>query len=106
MNTGEIISAVEIGAMTLIDLRDLVEVQSSGLASGALHIPLANLIDKADPSSPNHDPRLSPDKPIAVYSAAGHRSAVARSILVHFGYRVENIGGFYDWAVAGGAVTR
>lgn len=106
MKTTDIISAAEIGAITVIDLRDAAEVQSSGWASGALHIPLPMLANAANPNSPDFNPRLTFDRPIAVYSAAGNRSAKGKKILIELGYRVENIGGFYDWAVAGGAVTR
>lgn len=106
MNTSEIITAAEIGAMTVIDLRDLTELQSSGYAAGALHIPLVDLIAKADPSSPQHDKRITLTKPIAVYSAAGRRAKIAVQLLNGFGYKALDIGGFYVWAAAGGPVSR
>lgn len=106
MNTAEIITAAEIGQMTLIDLRDAEELHSSGYASGALHIPLRDLIAKADPTSPQYDRRLARDKPVAVYSAAGRRSRIAVQLLDGFGYKAVDIGGFYVWAAAGGPVTR
>ncbi len=106
MKTTEVISAVELGKMIVIDLRDAVEMHSSGWASGALHIPLIELSQKADPTSPSFDTRLATGKPIALYSAAGARSAKGQRILADLGYKVVNLGGFYDWAVAGGAITR
>jgi rhodanese-related sulfurtransferase len=106
MKTSEIITAAEIGALTVIDLRDLTELQSSGYASGAIHIPLRDLIAKADPSSAQHDKRISLTKPIAVYSAAGRRAKIAVQLLNGFGYNAQDIGGFYVWAAAGGPVTR
>ncbi len=105
MNTKEIITAAEIGAITLIDLRDAPELHSSGQATGALHIPLAELVAKADPSSPQHDRRIAQGKPIAVYSAAGRRSKIAIQVLNGFGYQAVDIGGFYVWAAAGGPVS-
>ena len=106
MKTADIITAAEIGAMTVIDLRDTEELHSSGYASGALHIPLNDLIAKADPSSPQHDRRLMREKPLAVYSAAGRRSRIAVQLLTGFGYKAVDIGGFYVWAAAGGPVSR
>lgn len=106
MKTSDIITAAEIGAMTLIDLRDLTELHSSGYAAGALHIPLVDLIAKADPTSPRHDKRISMSKPIAVYSAGGRRAKIAVQLLNGFGYNAVDIGGFYVWAAAGGPVSR
>lgn len=106
MKTTDVISAVELGKMIVIDLRDAVEMRSSGWASGSIHIPLADLAQKADPNNAQFDPRLGEGKPIALYSAAGARSAKGQQILLNLGYHVVNLGGFYDWAVAGGAVTR
>lgn len=106
MKTAEIIIAAEIGAMTVIDLRDAEELHSSGYASGALHIPLNDLAAKADPSSPQHDRRLVPGIPVAVYSAGCRRSRIAIQLLNGFGYQAMDIGGFYVWAAAGGPVSR
>jgi rhodanese-related sulfurtransferase len=106
MKTAEIIIAAEIGAMTVIDLRDAEELHSSGYASGALHIPLNDLAAKADPSSPQHDRRLVPGIPVAVYSAGCRRSRIAIQLLSGFGYEAMDIGGFYVWAAAGGPVSR
>jgi rhodanese-related sulfurtransferase len=106
MKTAEIITAAEIGALTVIDLRDAEELHSSGYASGALHIPLNDLVARADPSSPMHDRRLVRGKPVAVYSAAGRRARIAVQLLNGFGYQAMDIGGFYVWAAAGGPVSR
>jgi rhodanese-related sulfurtransferase len=105
MNTADIIKASEIGAITVIDLRDAPELHSSGQATGALHIPLVDLVAKADPSSPQYDKRIVQGKPIAVYSAAGRRSKIAIQVLSGFGYKAVDIGGFYVWAAAGGPVS-
>ncbi len=105
MDTQEIIKASEIGAITVIDLRDSIELHSSGQATGALHIPLADLVAKADPSSAKYDKRIVQGKPIAVYSAAARRSQIAVQVLQGFGYQAVDIGGFYVWAAAGGPVS-
>ena len=93
------------GGLTLIDVRDLAELRATGTAAGAVHAPLMRLADKADPRHPDHDPALDPSRPVAVFCASGGRSQMAAEMLVKMGYReVYNLGGFYDWASAGGAV--
>jgi rhodanese-related sulfurtransferase len=106
MTIQSIIAAAAKGELTVIDVRELAEVQSSGLAAGAVHIPLALLSLKADPSSPDYDARLAPSKPVAVYCAMGGRAGMAAQALSRLGYDATNIGGFSDWATAGGPVSR
>jgi rhodanese-related sulfurtransferase len=93
------------GRLTLIDVREAVEVQKSGRAKGALNIPLGALATRADPAHPDFHPELSPEKPVAVYCFSGMRSAKAAQHLRALGYaQVQNIGGLRDWVKAGGAV--
>lgn len=94
------------GKITLLDVRELAEVQASGLAKGAVHIPLAMVPLRADRQAPDHDPRLDPAKPVAVYCAAGGRAGRAAGLLASLGYTAHNIGGFADWCAAGGEVER
>ena len=102
----DVIKAAASGAITVIDVREASEVQASGQAKGALHIPLATLAMKADPKSPDYDARIAQGKPIAVYCAAGGRAGMAATTLGRMGYEAVNIGGFGDWAAAGGPVSR
>ncbi len=102
----DVIKGAASGALTVIDVREFSEVQASGQAKGALHIPLAMLAMKADPKSPDFDKRIAQDKPIAVYCAVGGRAGMAASTLGRMGYDTMNIGGFSDWAAAGGPVSR
>ncbi|OYX41783.1 MAG: sulfurtransferase [Rhodobacterales bacterium 32-67-9] len=98
---------VKAGELILIDVRDGSELAASGRAEGALHVPLALLKMKCDPSSPECLAELSPEKPVALYCASGARSQVAAQMLGAMGYaEVYNIGGLYDWHAAGGTVTR
>lgn len=94
------------GKITLLDVRELAEVQASGLAKGAVHIPLALVPLRVDRQAPDHDPRLDPAKPVAVYCAAGGRAGRAADLLASLGYAAHNIGGFADWCAAGGEVER
>ncbi len=102
----DVIKAAASGAVTVIDVREASEVQASGQAKGALHIPLATLAMKADPKSPDYDARIAQGKPIAVYCAVGGRAGMAATTLGRMGYEAINIGGFGDWAAAGGPVSR
>lgn len=102
----DIIAAAATGAVTVIDVRESSEVQATGQAKGALHIPLATLAMKANPSSPDYDKRIAQGKPIAVYCAVGGRAGMATQTLGKMGYEAMNIGGFSDWAAAGGPVSR
>jgi rhodanese-related sulfurtransferase len=102
----DVIKAAASGSVTVIDVREASEVQASGQAKGALHIPMATLAMKADPKSPDYDVRIAQGKPIAIYCAAGGRAGMAATTLGRMGYEAMNIGGFGDWAAAGGPVSR
>jgi rhodanese-related sulfurtransferase len=101
------IPLVASGELTLIDVREPSEIKASGKAAGAIAIPLGILPLKANPALPDHDKRLSRDKPIAVYCLSGARSANAKRVLEGLGYtNVSNIGGFGNWQQAGGKIER
>lgn len=95
----------EEGAL-LLDVRDAPELQASGAAIGAHHVPRGMLEFRADPASHLHDPEFRADRPIVTYCAAGPRGALAAKTLQDMGYtRVSTLGGFKDWAAAGLPVT-
>ncbi len=87
------------GEITVIDCRETGEVKASGQAKGALHIPLALLPLQARDKIPA-------GKPVAIYCAAGGRAGMAAQTLRGMGFEAHNIGGFGDWASAGGPVSR
>jgi rhodanese-related sulfurtransferase len=58
------------GEVTLLDVREAGEVAASGTAKGGVHIPLSMVPLKANPQGPDHDKRLDPAKPVAVFCAA------------------------------------
>jgi rhodanese-related sulfurtransferase len=95
------------GNALVVDVRDGPEVQVSGKVAGAVHVSRGMLEFRADPDLPSHDKNFSKDKDIIVYCASGGRSALAGKMLKDLGYeRVYNLGGFKDWADAGGAVEK
>ncbi len=94
------------GEVTVLDVREISEVQASGTAEGGVHIPLGLLPLRADPKAPDYDKRLDAAKPIAVFCAVGGRAGQASTLLAKLGYQAHNIGGLGDWIGAGGAVNR
>ena len=102
----DVITAAAKGHVTVIDVREGAEIAASGQAKGALHIPLALLAMKADARGGSYDARIDPNKPVAVYCAAGGRAGMAAQTLKSLGYDAMNIGGFGDWANAGGPIAR
>jgi rhodanese-related sulfurtransferase len=103
----DILTKVQAGEMQLIDVREHNEVAMSGIAKGALHIPLAVLRFQADPSGPDFHPELDQSKPIALYCASGARSGMAAQLMQGLGYgEVHNLGGLGHWQMAGGEIVR
>jgi len=101
------VDGAKAGEITVIDVRDRSELMSSGIAEGAIHIPLMRLRDMADPRHPDFNASLKTDGKIAVYCATGARSNAAESMLRKLGYDdVHNIGGLSHWVRAGGSVAR
>jgi rhodanese-related sulfurtransferase len=107
LTPAQIVEQHRQGAITVVDVRDISELKASGTASGGVHAPLMLLQAKADPQHPEHDKRLNPNDPIALFCASGARSGMAAAMLQRLGYKqVHNVGGFGDWVRAGGQVAR
>lgn len=93
---------VDDGAL-LLDIRDTPELDRTGRATVAHHVPRGMLEFRADPASPFHDPEFRADRPIVLHCASGGRAALAGKLLKDMGYaQVYNLGGFKDWVEAGG----
>jgi rhodanese-related sulfurtransferase len=102
----EAIDMVANGAL-LVDVRDSAELAQTGKAADALHIPRGSLEFKADLTAPSADKNFAHDKPVILHCASGGRAALAGKLLKDMGYqKVYNLGGFKDWAEAGGKVER
>ncbi len=105
------IGAAEAKAMhgqpnvVFVDLREPPEVAASGKVAGAVAIPRGLLEFRADPESPLHEAAFDRAKTIITYCASGGRAALAGKTLKDMGYTdVRNLGGFKDWAEAGGTI--
>lgn len=95
------------GNAVIVDVRDSAELAQTGKIKGALHIPRGSLEFRADAGTSYHDPNLNPGKTVILYCAAGSRAALAGKVLKDMGYAdVRNLGGFKDWADAGGETER
>ena len=95
------------GNAVIVDVRDSAELAETGKVKGALHIPRGSLEFRADAGTGYHDPNLNPNKTVILYCAAGSRAALAGKALKDMGYAdVRNLGGFKDWADAGGEIER
>lgn len=98
---------IEAGYTVVVDVRDTPEVEKSGKIAGAVHVPRGMLEFRADPESPYYDESLAKDKTVIVYCAGGGRAALSGQALKEMGYgEVYNLGGFNDWAEAGGAIEK
>jgi rhodanese-related sulfurtransferase len=106
MTAAEAVDAVAKGTVTLVDIRDPMEL-TSGRAEGAISIPMSVLQMQADPRSPECREELKSGKPIVLYCASGGRASMAKGMLERMGHaEVHNIGGLVHWHQAGGAITR
>jgi rhodanese-related sulfurtransferase len=93
------------GDVLVVDVRDPPELAAGGKLAGAVNVSRGMLEFRADPNSPYYDPRFDKAKTTILYCASGGRSALAGKLLKDMGYEnVFNLGGFRDWAAAGGAV--
>ncbi len=98
MNAKIAIAKAAKGEITLLDVREANELLASGKARDALHIPLALIPLQATD-------KINKLLPVAVYCAAGGRAGMAAQALQNLGYDAHNIGGFGDWASAGGPIS-
>ena len=95
------------GNTLIVDVRDAPEVENSGKIAGAVNVSRGLLEFRADPDSPSHDKSFAKDKNVIVYCGSGGRAALSGKVLKDMGYeRVNNLGGFKDWAESGGAVEK
>ncbi len=99
MTPQDAIAKAARGEITLVDVREAKELAASGTAAGALHIPLALIGLQAAEKIPK-------TRPVVLFCAVGGRAGMAAQALSGMGYEAHNIGGFGDWAQAGGPVTR
>jgi len=91
---------------TLVDLRDVRELERDGAIPGAFHAPRGMLEFWVDPDSPYFKPVFGSGNKFVFFCAAGLRSALATQQVQRMGLEpVAHIaGGFGAWKQAGGPV--
>ncbi|OED47060.1 rhodanese-like domain-containing protein [Leisingera sp. S232] len=89
-----------------IDLRDIRELQRSGMIPGAFSCPRGMLEFWIDPDSPYHKPVFNQDKTYVFYCASAWRSALGAKAAMEMGLTpvMHLEGGFSGWAEQGGPV--
>jgi len=85
--------------VTLVDIRDIREIQRDGKIPGAYHAPRGMLEFWVDPESPYHKPVFATGKRLVFYCGGGMRSALAAEVVQEMG--LDNVchvaGGFAAW---------
>ncbi|MDE4304086.1 rhodanese-like domain-containing protein [Phaeobacter gallaeciensis] len=90
-----------------VDLRDIRELQRSGMIPGAFSCTRGMLEFWIDPDSPYHKPIFNQDKTYVFYCASAWRSALSARAAMEMGLSpvMHLEGGFTKWAEEGGAVV-
>jgi len=95
----EVAGLLQDEAVTIVDIRDIRELQQEGKLPGAIHAPRGMLEFWDDPDSPYHRKLFSEDKKFVFYCAGAWRSALATQTVQRMG--VNNVchmgGGFTAW---------
>ena len=92
-------SLADAGEITLIDIRDIRELQREGRIPGAHHAPRGMLEFWVDPDSPYHREVFSSGARLVFYCQSGWRSALATQQVQRMGLRpvAHLAGGFRAW---------
>jgi rhodanese-related sulfurtransferase len=95
----ELLGSEEI---TLVDIRDIRELEREGLVPGSKHAPRGMLEFWIDPQSPYHKPWFAEDRTFVFYCASGWRSLLAAETAQRMGLKTASLrGGFTAWREAG-----
>ena len=87
---------------TLIDIRDIRELDREGRIEGAFHAPRGMLEFWVDPESPYHKEIFATDGDLILFCASSWRSALAAKTLQDMGMTniLDMDGGFSAWKAA------
>ena len=90
-----------------VDLRDIRELQRSGMIPGAFSCPRGMLEFWIDPDSPYHKPIFNQDKTYVFYCASAWRSALSAKQAMEMGLKpvMHLEGGFGEWVKQDGHVV-
>ncbi|HIE85388.1 MAG TPA: rhodanese-like domain-containing protein [Pseudomonadales bacterium] len=102
MSVDEVAGLLHDETVTIVDIRDIRELQREGKLPGAIHAPRGMLEFWVDPDSPYHRELFSEEKKFVFYCASAWRSALATQTVQQMG--MNNVchmsGGFTAWKEA------
>jgi rhodanese-related sulfurtransferase len=102
LSVEEVAELLDDETVTIVDIRDIRELQREGKLPGAVHAPRGMLEFWVDPDSPYHRELFSEDKKFVFYCASAWRSALATQTVQQMG--MNNVchmgGGFTAWKEA------
>ncbi|MDE4174945.1 rhodanese-like domain-containing protein [Phaeobacter sp. PT47_59] len=107
MSVAEAKEKAQDEAYVFVDLRDIRELQRSGMIPGAFSCPRGMLEFWIDPESPYHKPVFNQDKTYVFYCASAWRSALSARAATEMGLApvLHLEGGFTKWVEEGGPVV-
>ena len=79
------LALVEQSDVTFVDVREVAEVQKSGMIAGAVHAPRGFLEFLADPESPMFNAALGGEQRLVLYCGSGGRSTLAAKTMAELG---------------------
>ena len=93
---------VDVGNATLIDIRDIRELDREGRIDGAFHAPRGMLEFWADPESPYHKGIFATEGELILFCASSWRPALAAKTLQDMGMTniLDMDGGLSAWKAA------
>lgn len=102
ISVDEVAGLLHDDTVTIVDIRDIRELQREGKLPGAVHAPRGMLEFWVDPDSPYHRELFSEEKRFVFYCASAWRSALATQTVKQMG--MSNVchmsGGFTAWKEA------
>ena len=102
MSIDEVAGLLHDETVTIVDIRDIRELQREGKLPGAIHAPRGMLEFWVDPDSPYHRELFSEEKKFVFYCASAWRSALATQTVQQMG--MKNVchmnGGYTAWKKA------
>ncbi len=97
------IAKYNAGGSVFVDVRDSGAIAQSGTIAGAERVARGMMEFAADPNTPFHNDKLTPEVDIVLICGAGGQAALAGKTLKEMGFQnVSNVGGFAAWKEAGG----
>lgn len=92
---------------TIVDIRDIRELQAEGMIPGAYHMPRGMTEFWVDPQSPYHKKIFDSGNKFVFYCKSGWRSALATKAAQDVGLKntCHIDGGFTAWEKSGGAIA-